>query len=145
MNKRQTIEIINRTVCITCGIEWGEYINNSNSRKREYIQIRQITHHICWRLNVATLQYIGLVVDGKDHASVHHSRKQVNNYLECDKDFRELYDKCYAAVLDVVTTEKKQTYTFTIEELTDFVNNLYAYKCITTEIVKLDVETALDA
>ena len=144
MNKRQTIELINKTVCSSCGIDYDEYIDNPNSRKREYVHIRQITHHICCRLEVATLTYIGSVVDGKDHASVYHSRKTVENYLQCDRHFKELYDKCYTNVLKVVETQKKYTYTFTVLELTEFVNAFYAHKGIGVEVSKLDVEEELE-
>ena len=64
----------------------------ATNRKRNVIECRQVIH---WMLknnvtfNTMSLEAIGNIVGGKDHATVLHSVKQINNLIQTDRPFRE--------------------------------------------------------
>ncbi len=60
----------------------------SKTRKREIVQARQISMFFCKNLTKSSLAMIGSQIGGKDHATVLHACKTVNNLLETDKRFR---------------------------------------------------------
>lgn len=62
---------------------------NSKTRKREFVEARQIAHYFAKQKTMASLQYIGWIIGGKDHATVLHSCKTVNDLIETDNNFRE--------------------------------------------------------
>jgi len=64
----------------------------SKTRKREIVEARQICHwmiknKVCY--NRLSLDAIGQMIGGRDHATVLHSVRTVNNLIETDKTFRE--------------------------------------------------------
>ena len=64
----------------------------SKSRKREIMEARQVCHwmiknRVCY--NNLSLSAIGSIIGGKDHATVMHSVKAINNFIETDRTFRE--------------------------------------------------------
>lgn len=64
----------------------------SKTRKREIMECRQIIHWMIRRgvcFNNMSLEAIGKTVGGKDHATVMHSIKQVDNLIETNAAFRE--------------------------------------------------------
>jgi len=62
------------------------------TRKRNIMECRQVIH---WMLrnnvtfNTMSLEVIGKIVGDKDHATVMHSVKQINNMIQTDRPFRE--------------------------------------------------------
>lgn len=65
----------------------------SKTRKREIVEARQICHwmiknKVCY--NRMSLDAIGQMIGGRDHATVLHSVKQVDNLIETDRGFREM-------------------------------------------------------
>ncbi len=62
------------------------------SRKRNIMECRQVIH---WMLknnvtfNTMSLEAIGKIVGDKDHSTVMHSVKQINNMIQTDRPFRE--------------------------------------------------------
>jgi chromosomal replication initiator protein len=62
------------------------------TRKRQYLEPRQLFH---WALvnkvvnNSLTLEQIGQLTGGHDHATVLHSNRQVKDRIATEKDFRE--------------------------------------------------------
>ena len=64
----------------------------AKNRKRNVIECRQVIH---WMLknnvtfNTMSLEAIGNIVGGKDHATVLHSVKQINNLIQTERPFRE--------------------------------------------------------
>ncbi|RLD62742.1 MAG: chromosomal replication initiator protein DnaA [Bacteroidetes bacterium] len=86
-SKREiTIDFIEKTVC--------DYFNmpvsliNSKTRKREIVQARQIAMYFAKSLTKQSLSTIGAKIGGKDHATVLHACKTVNNLIDTDKRFK---------------------------------------------------------
>ena len=61
----------------------------SKTRKREIVQARQLTMYFAKKLTKASLATIGLHCGNKDHATVLHACRTVNNLLDTDKQFRQ--------------------------------------------------------
>lgn len=61
---------------------------HSKTRKREIVQARQIAMYFSKLLTKSSLATIGSQIGGKDHATVLHACKTVNNLSETDKRFR---------------------------------------------------------
>lgn len=62
---------------------------NSRSRKRDIVQARQIAMYFAKKYTPFSLTMIGQHIGNKDHATVLHSCKIVNDLLETDKKFRQ--------------------------------------------------------
>ncbi len=61
---------------------------NSKTRKREIVQARQLAMYFAKKHTKASLATIGLHCGNKDHATVLHACRTVNNLVETDKQFR---------------------------------------------------------
>ncbi|NQY08479.1 MAG: chromosomal replication initiator protein DnaA [Flavobacteriales bacterium] len=61
----------------------------SKTRKREVVQARQIAMYFAKNLTKSSLANIGMHCGGKDHATVLHACKTVNNLIDTDKHFRK--------------------------------------------------------
>lgn len=81
-----SIDYIQKVVC--------DYFNmpvellKSKTRKREIVQARQIAMFFAKSLTKSSLATIGHNIGGKDHATVLHACKTVNNLIDTDKRFR---------------------------------------------------------
>ncbi len=81
-----SIDYIQKVVC--------DYFNiavdliQSRTRKREIVQARQVAMFFSKNLTKASLATIGSQIGGKDHATVLHACKTVNNLIDTDKRFR---------------------------------------------------------
>jgi len=81
-----TIDYIQKIVC--------DYFNmpidslQSKTRKREIVQARQIAMFFSKSLTKSSLASIGSQIGNKDHATVLHACKTVNNLIDTDKHFR---------------------------------------------------------
>lgn len=64
------------------------YLIWSKSRKREYVKCRQLCHVFARKLLSFSLEDIGYNMGKKDHATVLHSIKTINNISETDKQLR---------------------------------------------------------
>lgn len=64
----------------------------SKTRKREIVQARQIAMFFAKKMTKSSLANIGLHCGGKDHATVLHACRTVNNLQETDKHFRKYLD-----------------------------------------------------
>jgi chromosomal replication initiator protein len=60
----------------------------SKTRKREVVQARQIAMFFAKKMTKSSLANIGMHCGGKDHATVLHACRTVNNLQETDKTFR---------------------------------------------------------
>jgi chromosomal replication initiator protein len=86
-----SIDYIQKVVC--------DYFNlpvelmKSKTRKREVVQARQIAMFFSKSLTKSSLATIGMQCGGKDHATVLHACKTVNNLMETDKRFRLYLDE----------------------------------------------------
>jgi chromosomal replication initiator protein len=81
-----TIDYIQKIVC--------DYFNmpvdslQSKTRKREVVQARQIAMFFSKTLTKSSLTSIGTQIGQKDHATVLHACKTVNNLIDTDKQFK---------------------------------------------------------
>jgi chromosomal replication initiator protein len=60
----------------------------SKTRKREVVQARQIAMFFAKNMTKSSLATIGMHCGGKDHATVLHACRTVNNLMDTDKRFR---------------------------------------------------------
>ncbi|MCP4336262.1 MAG: hypothetical protein GY679_00205 [Mycoplasma sp.] len=65
----------------------------SKTREREIVSVRQIAQQITSELTNLSLASIGLAIGCKEHATVLHSIKTVNNLKETDKKYKEEYER----------------------------------------------------
>lgn len=81
-----SIDYIQKVVCdyFTLPLE----LMKSKTRKREVVQARQIAMYFSKQLTKSSLATIGAHCGGKDHATVLHACRTVNNLLDTDKRFR---------------------------------------------------------
>jgi chromosomal replication initiator protein len=61
----------------------------SKTRKREVVQARQIAMYFAKKMTKSSLANIGMHCGGKDHATVLHACRTVNNLQETDKQFKK--------------------------------------------------------
>ncbi len=87
-NSQQDISIdsIKKTVCDYFNIAPDQL--KSKTRKREIVQSRQIAMYFAKIYTKNSLASIGSQIGGKDHATVLHACKTVNNLMETDKRFK---------------------------------------------------------
>jgi chromosomal replication initiator protein len=81
-----SIDYIQKVVCSFFNVQVEMLL--SNTRKREIVQARQIAMFFSKNLTKASLATIGAQIGGKDHATVLHACKTVNNLIETDKRFK---------------------------------------------------------
>jgi chromosomal replication initiator protein len=86
-----SIDYIQKVVCsyFNIGVEQLQ----SKTRKREIVQARQVAMYFSKSLTKSSLATIGTQIGGKDHATVLHACKTVNNLIETDKRFRLQIDE----------------------------------------------------
>ena len=65
----------------------------SKTRKREIVQARQVSMFFSKNMTKSSLASIGAQIGGKDHATVLHACKTVNNLIETDNRFRLQVDE----------------------------------------------------
>jgi len=85
-HKELSIDYIQKVVCDYFGIPIDLVL--SKTRKREIVQARQVAMFFSKSLTKSSLTTIGSRIGGKDHATVLHACKTVNNLIETDKQFR---------------------------------------------------------
>ncbi|RLD37944.1 MAG: chromosomal replication initiator protein DnaA [Bacteroidetes bacterium] len=81
-----SIDYIQKVVCDYFNISLD--IINSKTRKREIVQARQLAMFFSKKHTKASLATIGLHCGNKDHATVLHACRTVNNLIDTDKQFR---------------------------------------------------------
>jgi len=84
--KEITIEFIQKVVCDYYKIPLDQMLGKT--RKREIVQARQVSMYFSKSLTKSSLATIGSRIGGKDHATVLHACKTVNNLIDTDKQFR---------------------------------------------------------
>jgi len=65
----------------------------SKTRKREVVQARQIAMYFSKCFTKSSLATIGLHCGGKDHATVLHACRTVNNLMDTDKRFKNYIEE----------------------------------------------------
>lgn len=87
INKKvNTVEKIRDTVCEYFSLSVDAI--STKSRKREVVQARQIAMYLSKQLTKSSLASIGTTIGQRDHATVLHACKIVNDLMDCDKNFR---------------------------------------------------------
>jgi chromosomal replication initiator protein len=81
-----SIDFIQKIVCDYFDIPIDSI--NSKTRKRDIVQARQLAMYYSKKHTKASLATIGLHCGNKDHATVLHACRTVNNLIETDKQFR---------------------------------------------------------
>ena len=82
-----SVDYIQKIVCDYFDISPDQL--HSKTRKREIVQARQIAMYFSKSLTKSSLASIGSQIGGKDHATVLHACKTVNNLIDTDKQFRQ--------------------------------------------------------
>lgn len=91
-NSREiSIDFIQKIVCDYFEIPVDQM--HSKTRKREIVQARQIAMYFSKKLTKSSLAHIGLHCGNKDHATVLHACRTVNNLIETDKKFKSYVDE----------------------------------------------------
>lgn len=84
--KEVSIEYITKTVCEYFDLPSDALV--TKTRKREIVQARQIAMYFSKNLTKHSLAAIGSQIGNKDHATVLHACKTVNNLMDTDKKFK---------------------------------------------------------
>lgn len=85
-----SIDYIQKVVCDYFSVPLD--VLNSKTRKREIVQARQLAMYFSKMHTKSSLATIGLHCGNKDHATVLHACRTVNNLIETDKQFRVYVD-----------------------------------------------------
>lgn len=86
-----SIDHIQKTVCDYFNIPLEQI--NSKTRKRNIVQARQLAMYFSKKHTNSSLATIGLHCGNKDHATVLHACRTVNNLSETDKQFKSYVDE----------------------------------------------------
>ena len=86
-----SIDFIQKVVCDYFDLSLE--LLNSTTRKRRIVQARQLAMFFSKKLTKSSLANIGNQCGGKDHATVLHACKTVNNLVDTDKQFRSYVDE----------------------------------------------------
>ncbi|MDR2969471.1 MAG: chromosomal replication initiator protein DnaA [Tannerellaceae bacterium] len=84
--KQISIQMIQDIVCNYYKIDLS--LIQTNSRKREIVQARQIAMYLSKKYTDCSCSHIGKIVGKKDHATVLHACKIVKDQIEINKSFR---------------------------------------------------------
>ena len=84
--KQLTVQSIQETVCKYFNLELSAI--QTNSRKREIVQARQIPMFLAKKYTDCSFSHIGKIVGKKDHATVLHACKTIKDQMETNKTFR---------------------------------------------------------
>jgi D-alanyl-D-alanine carboxypeptidase len=80
----------------------------SKSKKKDYTEPRHIVCSLIYSFTQNNQSVIGERMGGRDHATINHSMKNVVNWYELDKPFRDIVNK----IIAYINFESKHTYTF---------------------------------
>jgi len=86
-----SIDYIQKVICNYYNV--AAEMLHSKTRKREIVQARQVAMFFSKNLTKSSLATIGAQIGGKDHATVLHACKTVNNLMDTDKRFRMQIDE----------------------------------------------------
>jgi len=86
-----TIEEIQRIVCKYFNIE--EDLVRARTRKREVVEARKVAMYFCKQLTQHSLKTIGLHFGGRDHSTVIHANRSVEDRLDTDPAFEDVVEE----------------------------------------------------
>jgi chromosomal replication initiator protein len=91
VRRELTIEFIQKTVCDYFHLEIEKIF--TTSRKSEIAKARQVSMYFSRKFTKHSLSAIGAKCGNKDHSTVLHACKQIENYYTTDKKFRYSIDE----------------------------------------------------
>lgn len=86
-----------------------ENFKKDSTRKREYVYARQICCYLIAKYTSLSLGRIGEIFNGKDHATVLHSKKTIRNLMDSSKQIKaevEAIEKLIVYKMKVLTQKK---------------------------------------
>lgn len=86
-----SIDYIQKIVCDYFGIPVDQI--NSKTRKREIVQVRQLSMFFAKKMTNSSLSTIGQHCGNKDHATVLHACRTINNLIDTDPKFKANVDE----------------------------------------------------
>lgn len=89
--KQLSVQSIQETVCKYFNLDQSAI--QTNSRKREVVQARQITMFLSKKYTDCSFSHIGKIVGKRDHATVLHACKTIKDQIEINKDFRSTVEE----------------------------------------------------
>jgi chromosomal replication initiator protein len=99
MEKRAiTVEAIINAVLADFGVD--EKALHSTSRKREIVLARQAAMYLCKKHTTQSVSRIGTIIGKRDHATVLHAIKNVENLLTTDAEFKAKFDAVEAQLAE---------------------------------------------
>jgi len=88
MTKDELFSHIKKTICEGEGI--SKDIVFMKTRKKEIVFTRQLIMYFAYAYNVGSQSEVGSLCGKKDHSTVVHANKVINNYLDTDPKTRDL-------------------------------------------------------
>lgn len=88
-DRRVTIDLIQRTVAAECNIQVKDM--KSKKRNRAVARPRQLAMYLSRKLTKHSLPEIGEAFGGKDHTTVLHACRQIENLKEVDASMKDLH------------------------------------------------------
>ncbi|GAB4209997.1 MAG: chromosomal replication initiator protein DnaA [Bacteroidia bacterium] len=86
INREITVDMIQKIVCEYFNLKPEEL--KAKTRRREIVQPRQIIMYFAKKYTKASLQTIGAMCGGKDHSTVLHACRNIEDLRETDKQIR---------------------------------------------------------
>ena len=86
-----TIDYIQKVVCDSLDLPVESI--QMTSRKREIVQARQLSMYFAKKITKSSLAVIGMQCGNKDHATVLHACKTIENLRQTDRYIRGLVDE----------------------------------------------------
>jgi len=81
----------------------------SKKRYRSFVNARKAFSYLVYKNNELSLQHVGNLLGGLNHASVIHYLKCVNNHMETDKTFKNRISRIQALInRDLYGEERKE-------------------------------------
>lgn len=90
-SRELSIDTIQKLVCEYFQISQEKL--KEQTRKREYVQARQIAMYFCKEFTKSSLKTIGLHFGGRDHSTVIHALNTVNDLTCTDKEFKRYIEE----------------------------------------------------
>lgn len=91
LNGSKKLNLIMQVVCDHFEVNENVFFNKS--RRREFVEPRQLAHKLAKELTIFSLATIGSEIGRKGHATVLHSIKTIDNLIETDIVVKDTYKK----------------------------------------------------
>lgn len=117
-------EKLKSIIQIVCGrFEVEQKFIHQKTRKRKYVEVRQIIHYFAHKYTTLTLEDIGFLVGKRNHASVIFSIKSVNNFKSINNSYDDLLNKLNKILKFELQSKTKVVKYFDYSEITHYNNS----------------------